>query len=113
MKKFLLFCLLLPLSVFSQALSGSYTIGTGQPFPFNTLTNAVNRINTSGVTGPVIFLLDNTTYNNISGESFPIRITNFSGSSAVNTLTIRPNINRTVTIAASPGPLNYIGVPAA
>ncbi|MBF6608860.1 MAG: hypothetical protein ITG00_09005, partial [Flavobacterium sp.] len=113
MKKLLLICLLLPLSVFAQLpLAGSYLVGAGQPAPFNTLTNAVNRINSVGVSSPVTFLLNDATYNVASGETFPIRITNYQGSSATNTLTIRPNVGKTVTISAGENAMGWMGVPA-
>lgn len=83
----------------SAALSGTYLIGTGQPAPFDKLTTAIARINADGVAGPVIFLLDNVNYG--QGEVFPIKIVQFSGTSTINTLTIKPNSNKNVTITAS------------
>ena len=85
-----LFLLFLPVLGTAQKLSGTYTIGASQPAPFNTITKAIERINTSGVTGPVTFLLDDATYD--ASETFPIVITAFTGASAVNTLTIKPNM---------------------
>jgi len=82
-----------------SALSGTYLIGNGQPAPFDKLTTAIARINTDGVAGPVIFLLDNASYG--PGEVFPIKILQFPGTSTINTLTIKPNRNRNVTITAS------------
>ena len=63
-------------------LSGKYIIGKNQPFPFNTLTNAVARLYPDGVAGPVTFLLDDDQSNS---NGAPIKITNISGSSAINT----------------------------
>ena len=97
-KKFFLI-LLLPLLNFGQALSGNYLIGSGQSFPFNTLTNAVLRLNTFGVSGPVIFNLTDTNYS--SSEIFPITINQFIGTSATNTLTIKPNTTVNTTISGS------------
>jgi len=102
----------LPFFGFAQALSGTYIIGASQPAPFNTLTNAINQLNTSGVSGPTVFLLDNEVYNSQSGETFPLTIKPFTGSSAVNTLTIRPNTGKNVVISAT-GPNSYTGTPAA
>ncbi|UPT71173.1 MAG: T9SS type A sorting domain-containing protein [Flavobacterium sp. JAD_PAG50586_2] len=102
----------LPLAGFAQALSGTYVIGASQPAPFNTLTNAINRLNASGVSAPTVFLLDNELYNSQSGEVFPLTIKPFTGSSTVNTLTIRPNTGRNVVISAT-GPNGYTGTPAA
>ncbi len=98
-------------SGFAQSLSGTYIVGASQAAPFNTLTNAVNRINTVGVSGPVVFLLDNNTYTVQSGETFPITIKPYSGSSATNTLTIKPSNGKTVTISAA-GANSWSGCPA-
>ncbi len=111
MKKFLLCFLILPVISFAQALSGTYIIGTGQPAPFNTLTAAVNRLNTSGVSGPVTFLLNDTSYNNTTGETFPVRITQFTGSSTVNTFRIKPNTGKNVVVSAA-NINSYTGTPA-
>ncbi|MCZ8228926.1 T9SS sorting signal type C domain-containing protein [Flavobacterium sp.] len=93
------FLLFLPFFGLGQALSGNYIIGASQPAPFNTITNAVARINSSGVSGPVTFLLDDAIYS--ASESFPITINAFAGASAVNTLTIKPNTGKTVLIRAN------------
>lgn len=100
MKNLFLFFVLVSFTAFSQPLSGNYIIGNSQPFPFNTLTNAVNKINTSGVSGAVVFLLNDANYSVASGEVFPITIKQFAGNSAENTLTIKPNFNKTVVIRA-------------
>ncbi|PIF61165.1 T9SS sorting signal type C domain-containing protein [Flavobacterium sp. 11] len=111
MKKILLLFLLLPFIGISQALSGNYIIKSTNAAPFNTLTNAVTRINSVGAAGPVVFLLDDTSYSNTTGETFPIIITQFTGTSATNTLTIKPNIGKTVTITAT-NRNGFTGVPA-
>jgi len=112
MKNLFLALVFVSLSGFAQSLSGTYIVGASQPAPFNTLTNAVNRINTVGVGGPVVFLLDNTTYNTQNGETFPITIKPYIGSSIENTLTIKPNTGKTVTISAT-GANSWTGSPAA
>ncbi|WP_026978463.1 T9SS sorting signal type C domain-containing protein [Flavobacterium tegetincola] len=102
MRKLLLICaILVPFLGISQALSGTYVVGNGQPIPFNTLTNAVARINSSGVSGPVVFLLNDAAYTNASGEVFPLKINQFAGTSLTNTLTIKPNVGKTVAITGS------------
>lgn len=100
MKKLLLFFVLLfHISTFAQALSGTYVIGNANTNnDFKTLTAAVAKINAVGVTGPVTFLLDEN-FTTPLGQ--PITFTNFSGSSTINTLTIKPNIGKNVTITAS------------
>ncbi|KEY18799.1 T9SS sorting signal type C domain-containing protein [Kaistella antarctica] len=119
MKKFLLYFALifLPLLTYAQQdplaapLSGTYIIGTGQPAPFNTLTNAVNKINTVGVAGPVVFLLNDVAYTNTTGETFPIKINQFVGTGLTNTLTIKPNTGKTVTITGT-NINGFTGLPA-
>jgi len=98
MKKLFLLVVLVSFAGFSQPLSGNYVIGASQPAPFNTLTSAVNKINTSGVSGPVVFLLNDANYTTATGEVFPISIGQFTGSSPANTLTIKPNSGKTVIV---------------
>lgn len=102
MKKLVLFYFfLIPVLTFGQALSGNYVIGNANSdVNFKTLTAAVAKINAVGVSGPVTFLLDNTTYNTSTNENFPIKINQFSGS-ATYTLTIKPNADKDVTITSS------------
>ncbi|MEM0575237.1 T9SS sorting signal type C domain-containing protein [Flavobacterium polysaccharolyticum] len=97
-----LWLLFLPVLGTAQALSGTYIISASQPAPFNSITNAITRINTSGVTGPVTFLLDDATYS--ASETFPIVINAFTGASAVNTLTIKPNAGKTVLVQGNNNP---------
>lgn len=112
MKK-ILFVVLVFLSAlcFSQALSGTYIIGKSQPAPFNTITAAINRINAVGVSGPVTFLLNDDAYNNSTGENFPVKILQYSGSSTVNTLRIKPSTGKNVIISAT-NANSYTGMPA-
>lgn len=100
MKKFFFFLVLtvLPLTSFCQ-ISGTKIIGSAQPHPYKTITSAVAHINAVGVSAKVTFLLDDANYS--SNETFPIVIMQFSGSSATNTLTIKPNLGKTVTIAST------------
>ena len=106
MKKILLFVCFLPLFTFAQALNGTYEIGTGQASPFNNLQNAINRLNTNGVSGPVVFkLLNNESYTST------LIINSFAGSSTTNTVTIEPAVNQSVTISVS-NPNGFTGVAA-
>lgn len=106
MKKILLFVCFLPLFTFAQALNGTYEIGTGQASPFNNLQNAINRLNTNGVSGPVVFkLLNNENY------TATLQINSFAGSSTTNTVTIEPAENKNVTISVN-NPNGYTGVAA-
>lgn len=79
--------LLLCLSVISingafAQLSGTYKIGGATP-DYPDLVTAVNDLNTSGVTGPVIFDMRNGTY---TGQ---VTIKNVAGASNINTVTIQ------------------------
>jgi len=78
-------------------LAGDYPVGTGRAAPFNSLSAAVSRLNSVGVSGPVRFLLENAIYAAPS-ETFPIAILPIQGGSATNTLTIKPS-NGAVTIS--------------
>jgi trimeric autotransporter adhesin len=74
-----------------QPLAGTYTIGQALTNDYKTITDAVAAVNSIGVQGPVTFLLNDADYNNTLGETFPITFNQFTGTSATNTLTIRPN----------------------
>ncbi|MCW4470285.1 hypothetical protein OGH69_15020 [Flavobacterium sp. MFBS3-15] len=74
-----------------QPLTGTYTIGQALSNDFKTITDAANAVNNVGVQGPVTFLLNDAVYNNTLGEVFPITFNQFTGTSAANTVTIRPN----------------------
>jgi len=81
----------------TTALSGSYQVGAGKTFP--TITKAVQAAVALGLCGPTTFLLTDATYS--TSETFPITINAISGSSAVNTLTIKPYTGVTPTITGS------------
>ena len=86
MKKLILtFSILLQFGFVNAQLSGTYRIGVSQPFPFNTITNAVNNISTVGVSGAVTFLLTDNLY-----EENGIKFITVSGTSVTNTITLRP-----------------------
>ena len=105
MKKLLNLLFFLPFLSFGQ-LSGTYLVGTGQASPFNTLQNAILRINSVGVSGPVVFSLTSDLT-----VTEPLIITNYTGSSTTNTLTIKPATTKTITITTNN--LNsYTGIPA-
>lgn len=96
------------------SLCGIYYIGAGPQNDFDTITEAVNHLNQYGVTCPVTFILSDVLYNNASGEVFPITINNFSGSSAVNTVTFKPQSGINVRVEAFRDAVtgSYTGVPA-
>ncbi len=67
-------------------MAGTYTVGPGGNYL--TLTAAINDFNTQPLLGPVVFSLISNTYS--AGETFPMVINVNTGSSAINTLTIKP-----------------------
>lgn len=76
------------------ALSGNYTVGTSGDY--QTLTAAVADFNSAAITGPVSFTLTDAAY---TAETFPIVIEANAGSSATNTLTIKPAAGVTPVIS--------------
>src|ERR1043166_6740399 len=75
----------------APTLTGSFNVGTGQTY--GTLTAAVTAYNNSIQTGPVTFLLTDSSYTTdplATGEVFPIVINPNPGASATNTVTIKP-----------------------
>ncbi len=78
------------------ALGGTFNVGVSQTY--TTLTAAVNAYNGSCLTGPVTFILTDASY---PSETFPITITSNAYTSAVNTLTIQPNIGVAVSISGT------------
>jgi hypothetical protein len=85
-------------------LSGTYAISASVQYEypqFTTITAAVNHLNANGVSGPVTFLLKDAAYNNTTGEVFPITITQFTGTSAINTVTFKPYADVNTTILGS------------
>ena len=75
-------------------IAGTYRVGTSAQADFPSLTIAANFINSGLITGPSTFLLIDSVYNAASGEIFPITIMGRPGSSATNTITIRPDTSR-------------------
>ena len=67
------------------SISGSFNVGAGQTYV--TLGAAVADLNAKVITGPVTFTLTDATY---ASETLPVTINANSGSSAANTVTIKP-----------------------
>lgn len=80
-----------------QSISGTFTVGTSRG-DYTTLTAAVTDLNAKVMTGPVTFLLIDAAY---PSETFPIVLSPNGGSSATNTLTIRPADGVVATISGS------------
>ena len=84
------------------SISGSKNI----PGDYPTLTAAVAALNSSVITGPVVFNLVDSSFSrpgspDTTGETFPITINANSGSSSTNTVTIKPASGQTVTMTGS------------
>ncbi|MGV8914051.1 MAG: T9SS type A sorting domain-containing protein [Kaistella sp.] len=89
--------LLLPFLGLGQALSGPYTINSANTdINFKSLSSAVAKLNSVGISGPVTFLLDQDQI--ITSQ---IEIKKITGSSLANTLTIRPNVGKNITISGN------------
>jgi trimeric autotransporter adhesin len=94
-------------------LNGTYVIGASaqSTYPqFTTITAAVAYLNNYGVSGPVTFLLKDATYTS-STETFPLTITEFTGTSATNRVTFKPYPGVDAKIEAT-NLNNYTGIPA-
>lgn len=79
------------------AISGTFTVGSGGTYP--TLTAALADYNNKIMNGPVTLLLTDPAYN--INETFPLVIRHNNGSSASNTLTLRPIAGIHVSISGS------------
>jgi len=79
------------------ALCGSFNVGLGQTYP--TLTAAITALNNAELTCPVTLVLTDASYS--ASETFPIVLGNVAGSSAVNTITIKPATGVTPTVSGS------------
>ncbi len=82
-------------------LCGNYLVGASEPSPYNTLTGAINALKSAGMSCAVTFTLTDTAYT--TAEVFPIVLTEVTGASDINTLTIRPasGVNTVVRGSAS------------
>jgi hypothetical protein len=76
--------------ILKTGISGNYTVGVSAP-TYHTLTEVANDLNSKIITGPLTFELIDPTYTSPS-EIFPIVFNANLGSSAINTVTIRPTI---------------------
>ena len=79
-------------------LCGIYNIGAAQPFPFDNIANAVARLNSVGVSCPVIFSLDDVSYTETGSIVFN---QNIAGVSATNTVTLKPSVGVAPTVTGS------------
>lgn len=85
--------------VIKTGISGTFTVGASSP-NYITLTQAVADLNDKVLTGPVELLLLDASYTSPT-ETFPISINANGGSSATNTVTIKPQTGVISTIGAS------------
>jgi hypothetical protein len=92
MKILIVFFVLLGIrSLYSQSMSGNYTIGGNGP-DFNTFQEAANALVGNGVSGPVIFLVRPGLYTEQAGTA-PVMMLeqNVTGVSETNTITFKPD----------------------
>ncbi|MFN6341506.1 MAG: T9SS type A sorting domain-containing protein [Bacteroidota bacterium] len=82
-------------------LSGVYNVGSGQTFP--TLTQAISTLRQLGVSGPVTFVLQDLSYDTLTGEIFPIVLNSYANASTTNTVTIRPATGISASISGNSG----------
>ncbi len=82
-------------------LMGTKTVGAGGDYP--DLGSAVSVLNNSVLTGPVTFLLTDPSYTGAPSviDTLPVAINPNTGSSATNTVTIKPSSGQTVTVTGS------------
>ncbi len=78
-------------------ICGTYNVGVGQTF--TSITAAVAALNADYMTCPVTLVLTDASYG--ASETFPIVLGNVAGSSATNTITIKPAAGVTPTISGS------------
>jgi hypothetical protein len=90
-----------PTTLFSYraggTMSGTYTIGTAQASPFNTIPNAFSAFNYAVLAGPVTLELSDPTYTLTATATINAN----SESSATNTLTIKPATGVSPTITGN------------
>ena len=89
----------------AQALNGTYTIGGTSP-NYSTLSDAINALNSNGVSGPVQFLIRDGSY---SGSSWMGSINNIAGASSDNRITFRSQTgNKPDVVISGNSSSNYI-----
>lgn len=88
----------------ANKLNGTYTIGTSGTYP--DFSTAALALNDCGVDGPVIFNVEEGTYNE------QVELEDITGVSAINTITFRPDPANTnpvvVTFGATASATNYV-----
>ncbi|MCX6252216.1 MAG: GEVED domain-containing protein [Bacteroidetes bacterium] len=78
-------------------ICGTFDVGVASPY-YTTLTAAIADLNNKEITCPVTFILTDAAY---SSETFPIIINTNAGSSATNTVTIKPATGVSPVISGS------------
>jgi hypothetical protein len=82
-------------------LAGNYFVGSAHSSPdFTTITEAVKVLNLSGISAPVTFQLTDAVYSSAT-EILPFTINEITGSSALNTVTMKPAAGNKATITGS------------
>jgi hypothetical protein len=97
--------------VYDAPLAGSYLVGATYSYPnFSSITSAVNALHARGVNGPVTLRLADSLYSPLF-ETFPITINEIEGASLTNTITLKTDSARKVSIigTSTSGLLNFNG----
>lgn len=95
----------LSISGATAQLSGTYTVGAGGTYA--TIDAALSSLTSSGVNGPVTFLIASGTYTPPSGGW---RLPVVTGMSATNRVTFRPDVGATITMSGNTGSYNGSGI---
>jgi Calx-beta domain len=80
-------------------IGGNKTVGSAVGSDYPTLTAAVAALNAAEISGAVTLTLTDASYS--AGETFPLTINANNGSSAANTVTIKPAVGVTTAISGS------------
>ena len=83
-----------------SSMSGSYTVGHNGTDDYNTIFQAINALNSCGVSGPVVINIDTGSY---FGQ---LTIGNIDGASSVNTITFKGNGKKSI-IYSTANSTNY------
>jgi hypothetical protein len=84
------------------ALSGTYTIGTGTGYDFNSVSSAVTAMASHGICGPVVFNIASGTYNE------QVEIPNITGTSVASTVTFKSAGNDSSLVTLSYSATNVV-----
>jgi hypothetical protein len=79
--------------------TGTIYVGATHAAPFDKISSAAAALTQFGVSGNVTLLLDDTAYNNNTGETFPVTFGKIGGNTTAN----NSSASKTITIKPAPG----------